>query len=155
MKFLVTEESARLARWLRLFGYDAALMPAEPLPPLICRAFNEQRVVITRNRRVGTSCLLRIIQLGSNGLDAQLRQLMREVPLPADEERPFSRCDRCNVTLEPAAKAEVLGAIPPYVAKTKERFHRCPSCRRVYWAATHCDRIRERLARAQRGGGDA
>jgi uncharacterized protein with PIN domain len=36
--------------------------------------------------------------------------------------------------------------VPPFVARTQERFRGCPACGRIYWAATHAARMRERLA---------
>ena len=141
-KFLVTDESARLARWIRLMGYDAALMPAQPLSELYRRAYNEQRMVITRNRRVRPGQLARVIYLEREALEPQLVQLIRTVPLEVNEEGAFSRCDRCNVAVEPIEKVSVEDRVPPYVFQTQQRFHRCPSCGRIYWAATHWQRAR-------------
>ena len=140
VRFLVTGESARLARWLRLAGYDAAEMPAQPLVQFYRRAFNESRVVVTRNRRVRPSRLFRVVQLESQALGAQLAQVLREAGVTIDQDRAFSRCDRCNMAVEPIEKSVVRKRVPPYVFRTQERFHRCPSCRRIYWAATHWQR---------------
>lgn len=142
MKFLVTEESARLARWLRLMGYDTALMPARPLSALYRAAYEASRTIITRNQRVRPSRLFRVVQLQKGTLDAQLRQLMREVPLAVEATRVLSRCDCCNALVEPVEKSRVKAHVPPYVFQTQSTFHRCPACRRIYWSATHEHRIR-------------
>lgn len=134
-KFLVTEESGRLARWLRLMGYDTALQAADPLSHLYRRAYNERRVVVTRNRRVAASCLFRVFHLKSNELAEQLRQLKQELSL--NETQAFSRCDVCNRVLQPVDKAQVKGCVPAYVLETQARLTGCPSCARIYWAATH------------------
>lgn len=141
MTLLVTDESARLARWLRLMGYDAAVMPAQPLSALYRRAYNERRVVVTRNARVRPSSLFRVVHLKDQMLALQLRQLLQELRLRAVEAQMFRRCDRCNVEVEPVDKADVNDRVPPYVFQTQQRFHRCPSCDRVYWAATHWERV--------------
>lgn len=153
VRFLVTDESARLARWIRLMGFDAALMPAQPLAALYRRAVNEQRVVVTRNTRVKPGALIRVVTLTSQDLAAQLGQLMRELRLPLDAQRAFSRCDRCNVEVEPVEKSAVKDRVPPYVFQTQERFHRCPSCGRIYWAATHWQRAQRFFARVRREAG--
>ena len=140
MKLLVTDESARLARWLRLMGYDTAEMSARPLSALYRRAYNEQRVVGTRNARVRESHLFRVVHLKDQVLDLQLRQLMQELGLRVDEERAFRRCDHCNVEVVPIDKAAVKDRVPPYVFQTQQAFHHCSSCHRVYWAATHWER---------------
>ncbi len=141
MRFLVTEECGRLARWLRLMGHDAELCATQPpLTELYRRACNEQRVLLTRNRRINASCLFRVIHVERASLPDQLRQIVRDVPEAASGER-FSRCDRCNAPLESIEKALVKDRVPEFVYQTHSAFRTCPSCRRVYWAATHARRI--------------
>lgn len=140
MRFLVTDESKRLARWLRLAGCDVELMPAQPLPALYQRAHNEARVILTRNGRVKTGGLVRVVQVRSHRLEEQLRQMIQDAGLVIDEAALFTRCDRCNVELEALEKPNVKERVPPFVYQTQEVFYTCPSCRRVYWAATHWER---------------
>ncbi len=153
--FLVTEECARLARWLRLCGYDAVLAATYPLSELYQRAYHERRVVVTRNRRVTASCLFRVVHLDSTGLDAQMQQLMHQLHLTIRAQQLFTRCDRCNIAVEPVDKTQVQSLVPPYVFQTQQTFHACPSCHRIYWAATHwqracrwLDRLREEASHA-------
>jgi len=98
--------------------------------------------VVTRNRNVGASHLFRVVQLAGSRLDEQLRQLMREGVVVIEHARLFTRCDLCNVPLDRVEKSDVQSLVPPYVFQTQERFHRCPVCQRVYWAATHWARAR-------------
>ena len=140
VKLLVTEDCGRLARWLRLCGHDTILMTAQPLSALYRRAYNESRIVVTRNHRVKASTLFRVVHLERQDLTQQLRQLMQQVGLTIDQASVFSRCDVCNVEVEPIDKAQVKDRVPPYVFQTQQRFHRCPTCHRIYWAATHWQR---------------
>ena len=146
-QFLVTEECGRLARWIRLMGYDAAQMPATPVSALYRRAYNEGRVIVTRNRRVGSSGVVRVVQLAAQGVAEQLRQVMRDAGFVVDPERMLTRCDQCNVEVQLAEKSQVSARVPPYVFEMQQRFRRCPSCQRIYWAGTHCARISEMLKR--------
>ena len=148
MKFLVTEESGRLVRWLRLMGYDTIWGRGLSLSELYRRAYGEQRVVLTRNRKIGASCFFRVVQLESPQLEAQLRQVTRDLSLTPASATRFSRCDRCNVVVEPIDKAAVAKRVPPYVFQTQARFTRCPSCERIYWPATHWQRACALLDRA-------
>ena len=142
MRFLVTDECARLARWLRLMGYDTTEGAAKPLSALYQSAYHDGRTIITRNRRVRPGQLIRVIQLESQELAGQLRQILRACAPTLDETQMFSRCDACNVPVEPIEKGQVKDRVPPYVFQTQHAFHHCPSCQRIYWAATHYDRIR-------------
>ena len=146
-KFLVTDECQRLARWLRLCGHDTIIDSAKPLSELYRRAYNEGRTVITRNHLVKASPLFRVIHLESERLEEQLRQLIGVGVLSIDESAVFSRCDVCNVVVELIEKAQVKDRVPPYVFQTQEALHICPSCQRVYWAATHWQRTRQFLTR--------
>ena len=144
-KFLVTEECGRLARWLRLCGYDTSLAPARPLETLYRMAYNESRIIVTRNRRVRPSSVFRVVQLSSQDLEAQLSQLMQEIHAPIASAKAFSRCDQCNVPVERIEKSLVKERVPPYVFQTQQQFHTCPSCYRIYWPATHWQRARSFL----------
>ena len=145
-RFLVTDESGRLARWLRLLGHDTALMSAQPLSGLYRRAFDERRIIVTRNRRVRPSALFQVIQLESQALTEQLRQMLRTLKLEIDPEQAFSRCDCCNVPVQPIDKMSVKDRVPPYVFETQQAFHICPACQRIYWAATHWQRAQQFFA---------
>jgi uncharacterized protein with PIN domain len=132
-------------------GYDAVLSPAQPLSGLYQRAYNESRVIVTRNRRVKSSHLFRIIHVESQRLAEQLQQLMRELCLSLDSHLAFSRCDVCNVEVEPIDKPLVKDRVPAYVFHTQPLFRACPACRRIYWAATHWQRIKASFDRINRG----
>lgn len=140
MRLLVTEECGRLARWLRLMGYDAVCVAATPLSTVYQQAYNEQRIVVTRNHRVRPGNTVRVVSLTSVQLEEQLQQLIRAIGLKVDAEQLFTRCDRCNVPVEPVEKVLVKDHVPPYVYQTQQQFYRCPTCQRMYWAATHWQR---------------
>ena len=131
-------------------GYDTAERSTRSLSELYRQAYNEQRAVVTRNRRVRPSRLFRIIQLDSQHLSSQLQQLVRELGIRSDAAHAFSRCDRCNVEVEPIEASQVKDRVPPYVWRTQQRFRRCPSCQRIYWAATHYERISKTLEHVAR-----
>ncbi len=149
MKLLVSDECQRLARWLRLAGHDVAMMPAVPLTALYRTAYQQGRVVLTRNGRVKGSCLFRVVRIASEQLEDQMKQLVREIGLSIDEEQMFSRCDRCNAELEDIEKSAVKDRVPPYVYQTQQAFYACPSCQRIYWAATHYARAQQFFKRLQ------
>ena len=150
MRFLVTDESVRLARWLRLLGYDTVVVPWQPLSQLCTRAYNEQRVVVTRNTKVAGGCLFRVVHLSSGALEEQLPQLIHALRLSIPEESIGSRCNCCNAELKIVAKPSIQDQVPPHVFQTQRRFLACPSCHRIYWAATHDQRIRRFLEQVTR-----
>ncbi len=135
-----------LARWLRILGYDTAYDNRISDEELVRRCREEERIALTRDRRlVQRRSLRRAILVHSVRLGEQVRQVLAEIgqfPVP---ERLFRRCLHCNLPLEPADPRVVEVSVPPYVLKTQPRFLSCPACSRVYWAGTHRARVLQRL----------
>src|SRR5437016_9975420 len=105
--FLADCNVGRLARWLRVLGYDAAYESRIADPELVARALAEGRVLLTRDvdltqRRVIANGTLRTVLLKSDRVEDQLRQVLREFDLtgPDLEGDGLTRCLECNVELE-------------------------------------------------------
>ena len=150
VKILVDRTLGRLARWLRLLGYDtvwdAQAGPAE----LLARAEREGRLLLTRDtllveRRAVHRGRVRAVLVRGDRLPEQLRQLRIEQGL---HRVGPPRCLVCNGPLREVSPDEVRQRVPPYVAATQDRFTYCPVCDRVTWPATHWDDMQQRLAEA-------
>ena len=147
MKLLLDGMLGRLAKWLRLLGYDTTYFPDHDDNELVRLARAQGRVLLTRDReltrRRGLSCLL----VESDDLEEQLQQVVSELNL--ETEQPFSRCPVCNTPLQEIEKTSVKERVPLYVFRTKEYFSLCPECDRIYWRGTHWTKIREEIARVR------
>ena len=150
MKLLLDGMLGRLAKWLRLLGYDTAYFPDLDDHELVRLARAQGRVLLTRDReltrRRGLTCLL----VESDELEEQIQQVISDLNLKT--ERPFSRCPVCNTLLQEVEKPSVKGRVPPYVFRTKEHFNLCPECGRIYWRGTHWDNMRQEMARIRQEG---
>ena len=139
-RFVVDINVGRLAKWLRVMGYDTVFPRESSDNDLVRIALREDRVLVTRDagfslRRAARQGQMRVVQIVDDDLRGQLRQLVRELKL--DSQGGFSRCVLCNELLSLAAKAEVTGRVPPYVYQNQQRFMECLQCCRVYWRGTH------------------
>ena len=137
----------RLARWLRLIGLDTLYDPTLDGPALARRAQNEGRILLTRDTRLlRRRALPKHLLIADDQFRLQLRQVLR-----AFEIDPFgallTRCSLCNQPLQDLPASEARARVPAYVAATQTNFARCPSCGRIYWAATHVSRLRKELER--------
>lgn len=139
MKFLLTPELGKLAKWLRAVGYDAVTLQ-EGIPHLLARAASEQRTILTRWAALRHHRGTPVVWIESDTLRTQLRALKRAGKIGLLKKKLFSRCLLCNVFVQGIEKEKVKGKVPPYVYRTQDIFLRCPSCKRVYWAATHRER---------------
>jgi uncharacterized protein with PIN domain len=143
LRLLADGMLGRLAKWLRLLGYDTAYDNAAADPDLARRARVEGRVLLTRDRELAARRGLRTLLIQSEVLEEQVREVQDALGLPPDP--ALSRCAVCNTVLEPVSPEDVAERVPPYVLRTQREFRRCPSCGRVYWPGTHVDEMREQL----------
>jgi uncharacterized protein with PIN domain len=145
-KFAADRMLGKLAKWLRLMGQDVIYGPHLTGYGLIRAARQEGRLILTRDRRLKQKQPPEFLFIESDGYCEQLRQVVRACGIEPMA-RAFTRCAECNALLEPRAKEAVETLVPPYVFSTQERFFGCPDCRRIYWPATHHDRMLEELKR--------
>jgi uncharacterized protein with PIN domain len=131
----------KLARWLRMMGYDSLFFDGDDDSSLVRQALAEGRVILTRDtgmmrRRAISSGRLRAVLIESEEPERQMQQLMTVLNLKG-QSRPFTLCLECNQPLESRSREEVVGRIPPYVYRTQTQYMECPECHRIYWRGTH------------------
>lgn len=143
MKFILTHEVGRLAKWLRILGFDSAYQKKDDKRELVLRSLREDRVVVSRNASLARYTGIRFIHIKSDLLEDQLKQLKEEIGLPVNEEDMFTRCVICNETLIEIKKKEAEDKVPEFVYKTNESFMKCPACNKIYWQGTHWGNVKE------------
>jgi len=141
VNFFCDEQLGKLNRWLRIIGQDSVWEREIDDDELLKRARDEGRTVLTRDTRLARKADdVEVICLDANYPAHQLREVV-ELFRDKIEIRVFSRCVECNGTLEAIAKSLVEGKVPPFVFKTQEKFTMCKNCGKLYWQATHRERI--------------
>jgi uncharacterized protein len=147
--FIVDSNAGKLARWLRMMGYDTLFFNSIDDGRLVDIALKEARVVVTRDtqiakRRVAANGNVKVILSRDDDPKLQLLQVMKELNLDCRETQ-FTRCLECNQRLVPREKEEVKELVPPYVFRTQTQYMQCQSCKRVYWQGTHWQRMKRAL----------
>jgi uncharacterized protein len=147
-RFVADGHLGKLARSLRLLGFDTAYERDADDRRLVELMLTEDRALLTRDRPL----LMRsVVRHGycprSADPEEQTREVLRRFspgPLAL-----FSRCLACNAPLQPVAKSEVLGALAdqPLTLRHFDAFHRCVACRRIFWRGSHFDKLAARIAR--------
>ena len=151
LKFIVDSNVGKLAKWLRMMGYDAVFFSGSNDSHMVSAALAEGRVILTRDtriveRRVVTSGQLRVILIASDRPEQQERQVIEVLKLNC-QFRPFTICLECNQPLEERSREQVADRVPPYVFKTQSQFVECPACHRIYWRGTHWQAMTRKLER--------
>ena len=155
VKFIVDNNVGKLAKWLRIMGYDAVFFNAEDDSNMIATALAEGRVILTRDtqimkRRVVTSGQLKAIFINSDKPEQQMHQIITTMNLNC-QYRPFTICLECNQPLEKRSKQQVEDLVPPYVFQTQSQFVECPACHRIYWKGTHWQSMTRKLEKFMKG----
>lgn len=144
MKFAADKMLGRLTKWLRVIGQDVAYGPHLSGYGLSRAARREGRLILTRDRALAAKNPPEYLLIESDRFRDQLRQVVRACRLEPLKEA-FTRCVECNSLLEPIAGGAVKEKVPPYVLSTQKKFSLCPTCRRIYWPATHQQKMLEEL----------
>ncbi len=149
MKFVVDSNVGKLARWLRIAGFDTLFFRDIEDNRLVRVALDEKRVLLTRDthileRRVAASGRLKVLLIEDDDVKKQLRQVVTTLDL-AGEVSPFTRCLQCNDPLLPREKDDVRALVPTYVFRTQEQYMQCPACQRIYWRGTHWEKMSREL----------
>jgi len=144
-KFVADGHLGKLVRDLRLLGIDVAYDPAAEDRQLVRTASDEERALLTRDRRLLMHAAVRhgYYSRSQDPLE-QTVEVLRRFRL-ASVLTPFSRCLRCNAPLEPAEKAKVLGRLEPLTKIYYDQFRRCRGCGQVYWSGSHFEKLQKRI----------
>ena len=136
-RFVADVMLGRLAKWLRIAGFDVLYSNRFSDEELVALSRREERILLSRDTRLLVRrSVERFVFLESEKVQDQIRQVLRAtriLSLP----RILSRCLACNEPLSEIAREEVRESVPPYVFDTQANFKFCSQCRKIYWAGTH------------------
>jgi len=151
-RFLADVMLGRLARWLRVAGYDTLyLPPTTPDAAIVARAESEGRVLLTRDRHLLRELRPELaLAVTSDVPLEQVAQVVRSFDLAPPREL-FTRCLLCNTFLEIVAADEARPLLPAAARELSGPVRRCPTCGRVYWRGSHARRMQAALAAAVPG----
>lgn len=142
-RFVLDCHLGRLAAYLRMLGLDSSYRNDFEDGELVRAAVDEDRVLLTRDRRLLMHKSITGGQLlQSLEPEEQMREVIRRHGLKKWI-KPFRRCIRCNHPLEPVRKEDVLDRLQPLTRLHFEEFHICPACKQVYWKGSHFDHMQK------------
>ncbi len=144
----------KLARYLRMVGFDAAYCRSQSVSSLIAKAHAEGRLLLTRRTRLDAEGLPAAVYfVKSNYPSEQLQEVVTRFALALDQQKVFTRCLLCNEHLATIDSIEVQGKVPEYVLTTTAEFSQCPSCKKIYWKGTHYEHMLRQFNNLLAGAG--
>jgi hypothetical protein len=137
-KFVTDAALGKLAKWLRLLGYDTVVFSKQAGREMLRLADAERRIVLTRRKDMperqfsGRLYLVEGIEVAH-----QLKEVIRKYSLKINEQEMFNRCINCNEKLISITREKVRNLVPPFVFENFLVYNRCFNCCKIYWAGTH------------------
>ncbi|MCD4735810.1 MAG: Mut7-C ubiquitin/RNAse domain-containing protein [Bacteroidales bacterium] len=143
--FILDVHLGKLARYLRMLGFDTLYQNDYEDVEIINIALAEKRIILTRdlgilkNSKVTHGYFLR----SDNPLQ-QIREIIDRFDLKK-KARPVSRCLECNGEISVVDKDDVVHLLLPKTIKYFTRFYQCESCEKLYWEGSHYKRMKAKL----------
>jgi uncharacterized protein with PIN domain len=105
----------------------------------------EERALLTRDRRLLMHAIVRSGYCPrSQNPNEQTIEIIRRFDLLASI-APFTRCIRCNGSLQNVPKTDVVEKLEPLTKIYYEQFRRCTRCGQIYWSGSHFIKLQKRL----------
>jgi len=147
IKFLADCMLGRLAKWLRILGYDTIYLSSSKgrFPYLITR--KEDRILLTRDTHlIRRSNIGGFLYIHSDHWEEQLKEIILVLGLNLKpSHKLFSRCSICNSLTSKADKINVQPFVPSYVFNNNNDFVYCSYCKKYYWKGTHWDKMNKKI----------
>ena len=136
-RFLIDANLGRLARLLRLLGFDCRYDQQMDDDEIARTAAEESLTILTRDRGL---LMRRIVRRGyfvrSQAPRTQAAEVMRRFDL-REQVRTFTRCVDCNGLIRPVPKAEVQDRLPHKTRQFYDTFYQCSGCSKLFWRGAH------------------
>lgn len=142
-QFILDVHLGKLARYLRLLGYDVAYSTHLSDSEIIERSQKEKRIILTRdvgllkNKSVTHGYWIRHIEINKQVTEVLERfDLFRQC-------KPFTRCMECNGILDNVDKKDIVPDLSERILKSYQDFKRCNQCKKIYWQGTHYNKLKK------------
>jgi uncharacterized protein with PIN domain len=136
LKFIADVHLGKLARCLRLLGFDTRYQNNSTKDDLLRFALEENRIVLSRDFRFGKNRSINFILVEHEDPAQQLSSLVQKLHLE-QKLHPFSICLACNGKLERRDKEKIASLLEDNTRKFFNEFWQCSDCHRVYWKGSH------------------
>jgi hypothetical protein len=137
VKFILDVHLGKLAKFLRLSGFDTTYKTQQDDKKIIKLAKKEKRIILTRDIGIlKQSEVTHGYFVRADNPKKQLPEIIQRFDLK-DMIKPFTRCLECNGLLKQADKNEIREQLEPSTEKYYNKFYVCESCKKIYWKGSH------------------
>jgi len=141
-RFIADVHLGKLARLLRMLGFDVVYDNAFTNAELISIAIEQNRILLSRNEAFGKDNSFQSFLIIDEEPDLQLTQVIKHFELKKDL-APFTRCIVCNGLLQSISKEEIKDKLLANAFQYFNEFCQCSNCGRIYWKGSHYERMKK------------
>lgn len=138
MKFIADRMLGKLAKLLRILGFDTLYSNRIDFKELLRVAREKGRIILTKNtlikKKVGKH---RFLFINDNDPKKQLKEVITNLSLEIEPDKIFTRCLLCNNKLKEIQREDTGGKVPDYIFESHRDFSFCDKCERIFWKGTH------------------
>ena len=143
--FILDVHLGKLARYLRLCGFDTLFFRHLTDQEIIRISRKEHRIILTRDRELLKNKLVTHgYWIRSPHPEEQFSEVFKRFDLKNFED-PFSRCLECNGILTVVPKEEIIDHILPKTREYYNEFKKCPGCGHIYWEGSHYEKMKKQI----------
>ena len=137
MRFIVDCMLGKLAKWLKILGFDALFFSKIEDDELLTIARKEGRILLTKDTGLIQQAKdVETLFLESEEWQDQVQQVLEHFNL-REKVNPHTRCIDCNMVLKNLPKKNAKNLVSAFVFDKADSFALCPNCGRVFWRGTH------------------
>ena len=143
--FVVDVNLGKLARWLRLLGFDTLYRNDYSDAELAAVSVAQKRILLTRDRfLLRQKIITHAYWVRAHDPDQQILEVLTRFDL-YNQVVPFKRCLRCNGAINEVEKSEIADQLKPLTRRYYKRFYRCDACKKIYWRGPHYEEMLRKL----------
>lgn len=144
-RFIIDVHLGKLAKALRLLGFDVLFDPELDDPDIIKIGVNERRIILTCDHGILKHSKVKYgYYVRSTGEFDRVTEVIKRFKLKPMI-KPLSRCAACNGPIIHVAKEEILDKLEPLTKKYYNEFYKCQTCQQIYWKGSHFQKLTKKL----------
>jgi len=145
-KFILDAHFGKLARYLRMLGFDTVYDRALNDEQIIQISLQENRAILSKDRAL---LLDRRVKNGyfvnAKNLGDQLIEVIKHFDM-VNKFNPFTRCLLCNGKIITVDKKNIQEEVLLSIFNQYENFTRCLDCKKVFWEGSHHQKMSNFIA---------
>ena len=144
-KFIADVHLGRLAKYLRLCGFNTLYGMTLTDREIINLSLQENRIILSRDKELlKNRHVIQSYRIMSAEPVEQLKEVFSRYDL-INNLHPFTRCMICNGEVVTVRKEEIESTLQPKTRNYYNDFRKCTSCGKIYWEGSHYEKMKNFL----------